>query len=243
MELTLWVAFTAGIISFISPCVLPLIPPYLCYIGGVTLDQLTAEDEEQPNQWWLIFVAFCFVLGFSTVFVALGTGASFIGQFLRSYQTVLAQVAGVVIIIMGLHFLGVFRLALLYKEARANVTQIKAGPGGAYVMGLAFAFGWTPCIGPVLAVILAMAGAENSASQGALLLAAYSLGIGLPFLAAALFAKPFMNWMKGFRRHLGHVEKTMGGLLVLSGVLFITGHMTLFATTLLEWFPALATIG
>ncbi|MEM8794824.1 MAG: cytochrome c biogenesis protein CcdA [Pseudomonadota bacterium] len=243
MDITLAGALLAGIISFVSPCVLPLVPPYLCYMAGVSLDQLTGKTSSPRSQSYILFVAICFVLGFTTVFVALGTGASVIGQFLRAHQILLAQIAGVAIILMGLHFLGVFRIAFLYKEARLNTSKTSSGPIGAYVMGLAFAFGWTPCIGPVLGAILAVAGAEASAAQGALLLGVYSLGIGVPFILAALFAKAFLGFIARFRAYLGSVEKAMGGLLVGTGVLFITGSMTVIANYLIDLFPGLATIG
>ncbi|MEO1065791.1 MAG: cytochrome c biogenesis protein CcdA [Pseudomonadota bacterium] len=243
MDITLFGALIGGIISFVSPCVLPLVPPYLCYMAGVSLDQLTGDKQSERSQAYILFVALFFVLGFTTVFVALGTGASVVGHFLRTHQTLLGQVAGVFIILMGLHFLGLLRFNFLYKEARADMGQTRSGPLGSYVMGLAFAFGWTPCIGPVLATILAVAGAEASAARGALLLGVYSLGIGVPFMLAAFFAKPFMAFMVRFRRHLGSVERTMGGLLVASGLLFVTGSITWFANVLIEAFPALATIG
>lgn len=243
MEISLIGALLGGFISFVSPCVLPLVPPYLCYMAGVSIDQLVGDEESERSQSYILFVSLCFVLGFTTVFVALGTSASLIGQVLLKHQTVLAQIAGVVIIIMGLHFLGLFKLNFLYKEARPDASKVTSGPVGSYVMGLAFAFGWTPCIGPILATILALAGTEDSAAQGALLLGVYSLGIGIPFMLAAFFAKPFMAFMMKFRRHLGSVEKTMGGMLVVTGFLFITGSITWIANYLIEFFPALATIG
>ena len=243
MEISLIGALLGDVISFISPCVLPLVPPYLCYMAGVSIDQLVGEEESERRQSYILFVSLCFVLGFTTVFVALGTSASLIGQVLLKYQTILAQVAGGVIIIMGLHFLGLFKLGFLYKEARADSSKVKSGPVGAYLMGLAFAFGWTPCIGPILATILALAGTEGSAAEGALLLGVYSMGIGIPFMLAAFFAKPFMSFIVKFRRHLGSVEKLMGGLLVLTGVLFITGSIGWISSYLIELFPALATVG
>lgn len=243
MEISLVGALIGGIISFISPCVLPLVPPYLCYMAGVSIDQLTGDEKSERSQGYVLFVAFCFVLGFTTVFVALGTSASIIGQVLLKNQTILAQIAGVAIIIMGLHFLGVFKLAFLYKEVRPNASKVSSGPIGSYIMGLAFAFGWTPCIGPILATILALASTEGSAGEGALLLGVYSLGIGIPFMLAAYFAKYFLSLMKRFRSHLGTVEKAMGGLLVASGILFITGSMTWISNLLIDFFPALATVG
>jgi cytochrome c-type biogenesis protein len=235
-------AVLAGLVSFLSPCVLPLVPPYLCYMAGVSLDQLTGSSEVRVARRTVMLSAVAFVLGFSTVFVALGAAASAIGQLVRQHLDVLSLVGGIVIIVMGLHFLGVFRIPLLYREARVQ-HEPAAGPIGSYVMGLAFAFGWTPCIGPVLATILAIAGSEATVGRGAGLLAAYSLGLGIPFLIAGLFAGPFMAFMGRFRRHLGTVEKVMGGLLVITGVLFITGNISQFSYWLLSTFPALGTIG
>jgi cytochrome c-type biogenesis protein len=160
----------------------------------------------------------------------------------RTHLDVLSVLGGVIIIVMGLHFLGVFRIPLLMRQVRVERAH-PAGPAGSYVMGLAFAFGWTPCIGPVLAAILAVAGTEATVTRGAGLLAAYSLGLGIPFLVAALFAGPFMGFMRRFRAHLGTVEKVMGGLLVVTGVLFITGNVSAFSYWLLATFPVLGSIG
>lgn len=243
-DVTYPIAVGAGLISFLSPCVLPLAPPYLCYLAGTSLDKLSAsEGMDETIARRVLIASVIFVLGFTTVFVALGAAASVIGALLREHLNTLAIVAGVIIIIMGLHFLGLFKLSALYKEARFQSSNSSASYVGAYIMGLAFAFGWTPCIGPVLASILAVAAVQESATQGASLLAAYSLGLGLPFIAAAFAVKPFLNWMKKFRRHIGTVEKAMGGLLVVTGVMFITGSFTTFAYWLLELFPALGNIG
>lgn len=242
-DVTLTGAFFAGLLSFVSPCVLPLVPPYLCYIAGVSMDQFTGTDNEQRAANRVFFSALAFVLGFSTIFVLLGAGASVIGQTLKQYSTILSYIAGGVIIIMGLHFLGIFRIALLYREARVNVQRKPAGLAGAYLIGLAFAFGWTPCIGPVLGTILAIAGMENSVQQGMILLTAYSLGLGVPFLLAAAFAKQFMSAMQRFKTHMGTVEKVMGGLLVLTGILFVTGQVQAAAFWLQEMLPALQSIG
>jgi len=243
IDLTWGGVFAAGLLSFVSPCVLPLVPPYLCYLAGVTLDQLSDGERDIAVTRRVVFSAAAFVAGFSTVFVVLGATASVLGQLLLAYSDKLAMVAGVVIIVMGLHFLGVFRIGLLYREARVAVNSQPAGLIGAYVMGLAFAFGWTPCIGPVLAAILPIAGAEETVLRGAGLLGVYALGIGVPFLAAAAFAGPFLRWAAGFRRHMGTVEKTMGGLLVATGILFLTGQITIFSYWLLETFPAFSSIG
>jgi cytochrome c-type biogenesis protein len=182
------------------------------------------------------------VAGFSTVFVALGASAASFGSLIRIYADKLAIVAGVVIIIMGLHFLGLTRIALLYREKRATIPK-PVGLWGAYVMGLAFAFGWTPCIGPILAAILAVAASETTVTKGAGLLAVYSLGLGLPFLVAALAVEPFAAFLVRFRSHLAHMEKVMGGLLVLTGVAFLAGFFTQFNSWMIETFPVLQSIG
>ncbi len=243
-EVTIIGAALAGVLSFVSPCVLPLVPPYLGFLAGVSLEQLSGEAEDSTAASRRVFLsALFFVLGFSTVFVLLGATASFLGQFIRAYLDYLSYIAGAAIIVMGLHFLGVFRIGLLYKEARVHVEKKPAGPLGAYVIGLAFGFGWTPCVGPILAAILFVAGGKETVGQGALLLSAYALGLGIPFLIAALFASPFLKFMRQFRKHMGVVEKTMGGVLVLTGVMFLTGQMAVLSYWLLETFPALQTIG
>ena len=243
-EVTFFGALVAGVLSFLSPCVLPLVPPYLCFLGGMTFDQLSGEDDMTRDVFWrVVLSSVVFVLGFTTVFVALGATASTIGQFVREHLDVLAKIGGIIIIIFGLHFLGVLRIPLLYRQARYHLDARPAGMLGAYIIGLAFAFGWTPCIGPVLAVILGMAAGADTLSTGVSLLFVYSLGLGIPFVAAAVAVRPFMGFMKRFRTHLGWVEKIMGAFLVVTGILFITGSMGLIAAWLLEMFPALATIG
>ncbi|RUY75691.1 cytochrome c biogenesis CcdA family protein, partial [Mesorhizobium sp. M7A.F.Ca.CA.001.10.2.1] len=184
-------AVGAGAISFLSPCVLPLVPPYLCYMAGVSVDDFRGNagtTAREGARGALLYSSIAFVLGFSTVFVALGAGASTIGRLLRIWQEPLAMGAGVLIILMGLNFLGILRIPLLSREARFQSQGKPASAVAAYVMGLAFAFGWTPCIGPVLGPILTLAGGRETVGEGALLLAAYSLGLGIPFLIAALFS-------------------------------------------------------
>ncbi|NNE24128.1 MAG: cytochrome c biogenesis protein CcdA [Rhizobiales bacterium] len=244
LDVTIWAAFGAGLLSFLSPCVLPLVPPYLCFLAGAELDDLTAVDGDNDISYGkVLMVALTFVLGFSTVFVGLGATASVFGQLLREHLQLLAQLAGVIIIIMGLHFLGVFRFALLSREARYHHASRPAGIAGAYAIGIAFAFGWTPCIGPVLAAILAIAASEESVSNGAFLLFIYSMGLGVPFLLAALGMERFLEFAKKFRPYLPTVEKAMGGLLVLTGVALMTGAMQSMAYWLLEAFPGLANLG
>jgi cytochrome c-type biogenesis protein len=242
LDVTFGGALLAGLISFVSPCVLPLVPPYLCYLAGVSFEELSEGSSGETGRKLLIS-ALAFVLGFTTVFVGMGATASVIGQSIAQHFTTLSIIAGVIIIIMGLHFLGVFRIGLLYREARVQVERKPAGVIGAYLIGLAFAFGWTPCVGPVLAAILFMAGTEDTAGQGALMLLFYSLGLGIPFIAAAAFATRFLSFAQRFRRHLPTVEKVMGGMLVVTGVLFMTGQMATIAFWLLETFPAFQYIG
>jgi cytochrome c-type biogenesis protein len=246
MDLTVSVqaAMVAGIISFLSPCVLPLVPSYLCFITGASLDELAEQNGAANHQQRsALLAALMFVLGFSTVFVILGASASVVGQLLREYLGVLSQIAGVFIILMGLHFLGVFKLAILHREARYHHHSQPVGLFGAYGIGLAFAFGWTPCIGPVLATILTIAASEQDVMKGAGLLALYSMGLGMPFLIAAAGIGTFLGFMGKFKRHLGRVEQVMGGLLVLTGIMFLTGSMQTMAYWILEQFPWLATIG
>ncbi len=243
IDVTLWGAVLAGLISFLSPCVLPLVPPYLCYMAGVSLDQLTGQDDQTVARRWVVISSAAFVAGFSTVFVALGATASAVGGLIRQYTFELSLIGGAIIIVMGLHFLGVFRIAFLSQEARLQVRGTRAGPAGSYLMGLAFAFGWTPCIGPVLGTILLVAGVEDTVSRGATLLAAYSLGLGLPFLVASFFAGSFMRFMARFRGHMDKVEKGMGAVLVVTGVLFMTGYITTFSFWVIDLFPALGTLG
>jgi cytochrome c-type biogenesis protein len=233
-------AFVAGLLSFASPCVLPLVPPYLAYMSGVSVEQLR---EEGGTRGRVLLAAIGFVAGFSTVFVALGATASWIGQAVTAHLGLLAYLAGSLICIMGLHFLHIIRIPLLDRTARVGAGEKPAGLIGAYVIGLAFGFGWSPCVGPVLTSILLMAGAQDSAAEGARLLLVYSLGIGVPFLVAAGFAGAFMRWSARFRPQLGLIEKAMGAFLVLAGVLIFTGQMPTIAYWLIEAFPALGKIG
>ena len=242
MNVTIAAALIAGMLSFLSPCVLPLVPPYLVYLAGTSLERFADAEPEPRVRRETVVAALLFVCGFSTVFVALGASASVFGAVLRAYSQILATVAGIFIIVMGLHFLGVFRIDLLHRQKRMDVPK-PVGLWGAYVMGLAFAFGWTPCIGPILAAILAVAASEQTVAKGAGLLATYSLGLGIPFLLAAFAIEPFAAFLARFRRHLMHVERVMGGLLVLTGVAFLTGFVTTASFWLLEAFPVLGRIG
>jgi cytochrome c-type biogenesis protein len=235
-------ALLAGLISFLSPCVLPLVPPYLIYLTGATIEHVANDETEQSSRRAVMISALIFVLGFSTVFVALGASASFVGSLIRAWSAQLSIVAGIVIILMGLHFLGLTRIGLLMREGRLTAPK-PVGLWGAYVMGLAFAFGWTPCIGPILAAILSVAAAEATVGKGALLLAVYSAGLGVPFLLAAFMIDRFSTLFARMKRHLATVERAMGVLMVIAGVGFLTGTVSTISIWLLETFPALQNFG
>jgi len=312
-DITIWGALVAGLISFLSPCVLPLVPAYLGFLGGTTIDQIS--DDATQGSWldrgiplallmaalfllvgilgpylYSVFVgvsslidaighymslgsmliamaiivlglvffrgakqrvllaAVFFVFGLTAVFVTLGAASSFIGGFLAVYKNELGMAAGVLIIIFGLHFLGVIRIPLLYRSARVDVQMEGASLLGAFLMGMAFAFGWTPCVGPVLAPILMLAGSSDTLMQGVGLLFIYAMGLGIPFVLAAVAVTPFMGFMTKFRKHMHTVEIIMGILLVITGVLFITGSFGYFGINsigvwLIDLFPFLTSLG
>ena len=241
-DVTIAAALFAGLLSFLSPCVLPLVPPYLVYLAGTSLERLADAEPEPQVRRDTVLAALLFVAGFSTVFVALGASASAVGALMQRYSAELAIMAGVVIIVMGLHFLGLTRLPMMMREKRWHVGK-PVGLWGAYVMGLAFAFGWTPCIGPILAAILAVAASKETVAKGAGLLAVYSAGLGIPFMIAAFAVEPFTAFLARFKRRLALVERAMGALMVLTGIAFLTGFVGEASNWLLEAFPALGRIG
>ena len=234
------VALLAGVISFLSPCVLPIVPPYLAYMSGVTLNEMSGEQAARRRA---IVAALFFVMGLSTVFLILGFTASAFGAFFLQNQILFARISGIVIIVFGLHFLGVFRIPFLDREARLDAGDKGGSSFGAYVLGLAFAFGWTPCIGPQLGAILSLAASEASIARGTFLLGIYALGLGIPFLLAAMFITRAMGVMNRLKKHMTMIERVMGGLLLLVGIAMVTGAFTTFSWWLLEQFPALATLG
>lgn len=240
-DVTYPAALLAGLISFLSPCVLPLVPPYLVYLTGATIEHV-ANEELEASKRAVMLSALAFVAGFSSVFVALGASASLIGSALRAWSSELSILAGVIIVIMGLHFLGLTRISLLMREKRLPIPQ-PVGLWGAYAMGLAFAFGWTPCIGPILAAILSVAASTETVRKGALLLATYSAGLGIPFLIAAFAVEQFSSAFARMKRHLAAVEHAMGLLMVLTGIAFLTGAVSNVSIWLLETFPILGRIG
>jgi cytochrome c-type biogenesis protein len=259
-NVTILTALLGGMLSFLSPCVLPLVPPYLVYLTGTSLERLADAEPEPRIRRDTMAAASLFVLGFSTVFVALGAAATLIGRVqyallagvdklkeitglpLPTNVNPLAVLAGAAIIIMGLHFIGVFQIPLLMRQKRLEIAK-PVGLWGAYLMGFAFAFGWTPCITPVLTAILSIAAGEATIGKGAGMLAVYSLGLGVPFIVAALAVEPFAAFLARFRAYLGLVEKVMGGLLVLTGIAFMTPYIGTASAWLLEIFPVLGKIG
>lgn len=235
-------ALAAGVISFLSPCVLSLVPPYLIYLTGATIEHVANDEEQKASKRAVMLSALIFVLGFSTVFVALGASASLVGGLIRAWSAQLSIVAGIAIILMGLHFLGLTRIGFLMREGRLPIPK-PVGLWGAYVMGLAFAFGWTPCIGPILAAILSVAASETTVTKGAGLLAVYSAGLGIPFLIGAFMVEQFSSVLARMKKHLATVERVMGVLMILVGIGFLTGAVTDVSIWLLETFPALQNFG
>ncbi len=220
-------AFLAGLVSFLSPCVLPLVPGYVSLISGVGVEELKTHESQLLRKVMLNSVAF--ILGFSIVFISLGALSTGVGQLLARYKSLLAQVAGVVIILFGLHLTGIFKIKALYTDARLH--QVKGGSTawGAFVIGFAFAFGWTPCVGPILAVILGFAATQDSVMKGILLLAIYSLGLAVPFLVSALVIERFLKFYSRFRRFMHGVEVASGALLIALGVLLVLGRFTIIS--------------
>ena len=241
-DVSILAALIAGIISFLSPCVLPLVPPYVVYLTGATLEHVVSGEPRTSSRRAVMIAALMFVLGFTTVFVALGASASIVGALVRAWSAELSIAAGVVIIIMGLHFLGLTRIGFLMREGRLGMAK-PVGLWGAYAMGLAFAFGWTPCIGPILAAILAVAASEATVAKGAGLLAIYSAGLGIPFLLAAFAVERFAEVFARFKHQLANVERAMGALMIVTGIAFLTGTITHVSIWMLETFPALAKFG
>ncbi len=230
------IALVAGVLSFLSPCVLPIVPPYLAYMGGISMGEMKGDSTARRR---VILPALFFVLGLSTVFLLLGFTASAFGAFFLQNQALFSQIAGVIVIVFGLHFLGIFRIPILDREARLQTGDHGGSAFGAYVLGLAFAFGWTPCIGPQLGTILSLAAQEGSVQRGTILLGVYALGLGLPFLLAALFIERSMGLMARLKKHMKMIERSMGILLLLVGLALVTGAFTDFSFWLLETFDHL----
>jgi cytochrome c-type biogenesis protein len=234
------IALVAGVLSFLSPCVLPIVPPYLAYMGGISMSEMRGDQTARRR---VLLPALFFVMGLSTVFLLLGFTASAFGAFFLQNQETFARISGVVVIVFGLHFLGLFRIPLLDREARLDAGDRGGSALGAYVLGLAFAFGWTPCIGPQLGAILSLAAQEASMTRGTALLGVYALGLGMPFLLAALFIERAMGLMTRLKRHMRAIERSMGVLLLIVGLALVTGAFTDFSWFLLEKLPFLGQLG
>lgn len=236
------IAALAGVLSFLSPCVLPIVPAYLAYMSGISARELAVEGGPRVANP-AVLPALFFVMGLSTVFLFLGFAASALGQLFLAYRSEFAILAGFVVTGMGLHFLGLVRIPVLDHEARLDAGDQGGSAFGAYVLGLAFAFGWTPCIGPQLGMIMALAAAEETVQRGMLLMAVYAAGLGLPFLLSAIYIARAGTLMARVRPFMPVIEKAMGGLLVLVGVALMTGAMADFSFWLLETFPLLERLG
>lgn len=234
-DVSLVAAFGAGFLSFISPCVLPLIPGYISYISGMSLEEMRAADAGARRR--LIAATLLFILGFSIIFMAMGASASAIGSFLTDNLRIVQKVAGVIIIMLGLHLAGVFRIGFLNRDTRVQTTRKPATPLGALVVGMAFGFGWTPCIGPILGGILAIAGSKSTIGEGVLLLAVYSAGLGVPFFLTSLAIDKFFAASSKVRRYYRAIEIVSGVLLVVLGVLMLTGRFTLIIRFLTPYLP------
>jgi cytochrome c-type biogenesis protein len=237
-DVTLLAAFAAGFLSFVSPCVLPLIPGYISFVSGMSVDEMRGDAAPATPRLQIFLTSLAFVIGFSLVFVALGASATAIGKFLFARLPLFSKIAGAVLIVFGLHTMGVFRLAFLETEKRVHSQRKPAGPFGAMLVGVAFAFGWTPCIGPILGGILAIAGSKNSVAEGVTLLAVYSLGLGIPFLLTSLAINQFFGAAKRIRRYYHAIELASGALLIVIGVLIISGELTIITRALQPYLPS-----
>lgn len=244
LEISYAGAALAGLLSFFTPCVLPMVPFYLCYMAGISMAELHGDGGIAPGaQKRLVVSAIFFALGVTTIFVLLGMGATALGQAFAQWRDPLSYVAAAVLALFGLHFLGVIKVPFLYREARLESTAEPTTIIGAYVMGLAFGFGWTPCVGPALASILMVASGMGDIWKGALLLLIYGLAMTAPFVIAALFAKPFLRWMQRNRKYLAYVEKVMGAMLIIFAILIATNAVNLIAQFMIEWVPGFGALG
>jgi len=236
-QVTLLAAFAAGFLSFVSPCVLPLIPGYISFVSGVSVEEMRGDAAPATSRLQVFLTSLAFVIGFSIVFVLLGASATAIGKFMFARLPLLSKIAGGILIIFGLHTMSVFRIPFLEAEKRVHSQRKPAGPLGAMLVGVAFAFGWTPCIGPILGGILAIAGSKNSVGEGITLLAVYSLGLGIPFLLTSLAINQFFGAAKRIRRYYHAIELVSGALLIAIGVLIITGQLTIITRYLQPYLP------
>lgn len=244
LDISFAAAALAGLLSFFTPCILPMVPFYLCYMAGISMSELHEDGDIAPGaQRRLVISAILFALGVTTIFVLLGLGATALGQAFAQWKQPLSYVAAAILMLFGLHFLGVIRIGILYREAKIESTAEPTTILGAYVMGLAFGFGWTPCVGPALASILMVASGMGDLWRGGLLLLVYGLAMTFPFIVAALFAKPFLRWMQRNRKYMGYVEKAMGVMLIVFAILIATNAVNRIADVMIRWVPAFGSIG
>src|SRR3954453_17943891 len=237
-QITLIAAFAAGVLSFGLPCVLPLIPGYISFVSGISVEEIPGDGAPATSRMQVFFTSLAFVIGFSIVFVLLGASATAIGKLMFAKLPLLSKIAGGILIVFGLHTMGVFRLGFLETEKRMQSQRKPAGPIGAMLVGVAFAFGWTPCIGPILGGILAIAGSKNSVSEGVTLLAVYSLGLGIPFLLTSLAINQFFSATRRVRKYYHAIEVASGVLLVAIGLLIFTGQLTIITRYLQPYLPS-----
>lgn len=244
-EVSIIAAFFAGILSFLSPCVLPLVPAYISLMSGVSIEDLQQAADRRAVLKKTITASLAFIAGFSLVFILIGAAATAIGTFLFQWKFHLSKIGGIIIIILGLYFLGLFKkpLQFLNYEKRFHVKKIQVGVVGSFVVGLAFAFGWTPCYGPILGAIVGLASVQDSVGQGIFLLSVYSLGLGIPFLLTAIATQRFLDTFNKIKHYFRVIEIFSGSFLILIGVLLFTGQLSVLATKLLEWFPWLQRLG
>ena len=244
LDITYTGAIIAGLLSFLSPCILPMVPFYLCYLAGISMNELrNSKDIPSGTHRKLILASVFFALGTTTIFVFLGLGASFLGQMLRVWKQELSYFAAAFLFAFGLHFLGVIRVGLFYRETKITSKADSSTLVGSYVIGLAFCFGWTPCVGPALASILMIAGGMGDTFQGTLLLLVYGLSMTLPFVLAAIFAKPFLRWIQRNNNYIAYVERIMGVMLIIFALLIATNSVNYLANIMIEYVPWFSLIG
>ena len=244
LEMSYMGALAAGVLSFFTPCILPMVPFYLSYMAGISMAELRGDDSIAPGaQRRLVVQSMAFALGVTTIFMLLGMGATALGQAFGQWKQPLSYVAAAVLLVFGLHFLGVIRVPFLYRQARVESAVAPTTLVGAYVMGLAFGFGWTPCVGPALAAILMIASGMGDVWRGALLLAVYGLGMTAPFVIAALFARPFLGWVQRHRAAMGRVEQAMGVMLIVFAVLIATNSINVIAQWMIDTVPGVTSLG
>ncbi|CUH86205.1 Thiol:disulfide interchange protein DsbD precursor [Phaeobacter sp. CECT 5382] len=244
LEISYLGAAFAGLLSFFTPCILPMVPFYLSYLGGMSMAELRSDGEIAPGaQRRMVLAAVCFAAGVTSVFMLMGMGATALGQLFGQYMEILSYGAAALLVLFGLHFLGVVRIPLLYREARMESEADPSSFIGAYLMGLAFGFGWTPCVGPALASILMVASGMGEIWRGGALLLVYGAAMTAPFVVAAFFAKPFLGWVARHRAAFHWVEKIMGAMLILFAILIVTGGVRWIADLMIRWMPSFATIG